>query len=70
MTENEYIKAKLDLIKLIISAILAAAFLIAVYDLQTGGVHVVNTTRAVIVLASVLLLAILIYLQIAKKLLE
>ena len=70
MTKNEYIKAELDLMKLFISAILAAAFLIAVYNLQTGGVHVANTTRAVILLASVLLLAIWIYLQIAKKLLE
>ena len=70
MTENEYIKAELDLIKLFISAILAAAFLIAVYNLQTGGVHVFNTICAVIVLVSALSLTIRKYLQIAKKLFE
>lgn len=70
MTKNEYIKAELDLMKLFISAILAAAFLIAVYNLQTGGVHVFNTTCAVIVLAFALSLASCRYLQIAKKLLE
>lgn len=70
MTKNEYIKAELDLIKLFISAILATAFLIAVYNLQTGGVHIVNTTCAVIGLMFALVLASRRYLQIAKKLLE
>lgn len=68
MTKNEYIKAELDLIKLFISAILATAFLIAVYNLQTGGVHVFTTILAEIILLPLLIFEILEYLQIAKKL--
>lgn len=68
MTENECIKAKLDLIKLFISATLAAMFLIAVYNLQTGGVHVFTTILAEIILLPLLLFEIREYLKIAKKL--
>ena len=68
MTENEYIKAKLDLLKLFISATLAAMFLIGVYNLQTGGVHMVIMISAEIILLPLLLFEILTYLQIAKEL--
>ena len=67
MTENEFIKAKLDLIKLYISAVLAAVFLIAVYNLQTGGVHIVNTMIGVIVLLVGLLILTYGYCLIAKN---
>lgn len=70
MTENEYIKAQLDLLKLFISATLAALFLICLYNLQTGGVHVFINSLAVIILSPVLLLEIWKYFKIAKKLLE
>lgn len=70
MTENEYIKAQLDLLKLFISATLAALFLICFYNLQTEGVHVFTNSLAVIILSLVLLLEIWKYFKIAKKLLE
>ncbi len=68
MTENEFIKAKLDLLKLFISATLAAMFLIVVYNLQTGGVHAFTTILAEIILLPLLLFEIWEYLKIAKKL--
>ena len=70
MTENDYIKAKLDLIKIFISATVAAMFLIAVYNLQTGGVHAVIMILSVIILIPVLVITSWKYLHIAKHLLN
>lgn len=70
MTENEFIKAKLDLFKLFISATLAAIFLILIYNLQTGGVHAVTLGLAEIILLTLLLFETRVYLQNAKKLIN
>ena len=70
MTENEHIKARLDFLKLFINATLATMFLIAVYNLQTGGVHAVTMILAEIILLSLLLFESITYMRIAKKLLK
>lgn len=70
MTESEYIKAQLDYIKLFISATLVTIFLIGVYNLQTGGVDVINMALGVIIFLFVLAIETWMYVQTAKKLRE
>jgi hypothetical protein len=41
MTQMDYVKAKLDLIKVSISAIIGAVFVLALYNLQTSGSNII-----------------------------
>ncbi|MCK5661664.1 MAG: hypothetical protein KAH86_09900 [Methanosarcinales archaeon] len=68
MNTNEYIKAELDLIKLCISAFLAAIFLIAIYNFETDGAKLYGVIIIEIVFLSVLVILFWQYLKRAKTL--
>ena len=67
MIENEYIRAKLDGIKLIISATLATIFAIFLYSLQSGGDNIQIVYIFEIILILVLILSSWTYLHVAKE---
>lgn len=50
MTRKEAIQAELDFFKLILSAIIGAAFAVSIYNIQVGGSIVYTAASAVIVL--------------------
>lgn len=56
MTQKDYIKEQLALLKIAMTGVIGAMFAMAVYNLQSSGSNVINVMAAVIVLGIVLVL--------------
>jgi len=54
MTETDYVKERLALLKIALTGIVGAMFAIAVYNLQSSGDNFINVMVALIILLVVL----------------
>ncbi len=49
MTERDYVKEKLALIKILVTGIIGAMFAISVYNIQSSGSNFINVMAAIII---------------------